>query len=184
MSLLDAVQDHIGQTGIGGIADQLGISPDAAQTAVAAALPMIVAGMARHASTSPESADAIHQAAAAHAGVVDDVSSVLRAGPPADVGGGILGRILGGHQPNIQQGVQQASGLDAEKVKKLLMMLAPVVLGVLARKQFGNAPSQAQPGAADVGGYLQEQGRVAQEHVERQAPGIGGILGQILGRIG
>jgi hypothetical protein len=61
------------------------------QTAISAALPMIVAGLARHAS-NPLGAAAIQQAATAHQDAADNVGSVLQAGPPADVGatGGLL----------------------------------------------------------------------------------------------
>src|SRR4051812_10969767 len=138
MALLDMAQQYLGQNEVAQISQQLGIDPAMAQTAISAALPMIVGGLARHAS-SPQGADAIQQTASTHADVTNDVGSVLQAGPPADVGagGGLLGRIFGQHRDTVQQGVQQASGLDPEKAKKLLMMLSPIVLGVLARHQFG-----------------------------------------------
>ena len=177
MALLDMAQQYLGQNEVSQISQQLGINPNLAQTAIAAALPMIVGGMARHAS-QPQGANAIQQAASAHQDVTDDVSSVLQAGPPADVGAasGLLGRIFGQHQQTVQQGVQQASGLDPEKAKKLLMMLAPVVLGVLARRQFGGQNAiQADPG--QLAGALQQEAQTAQ----RQSPHVGGLLGQLLG---
>src|SRR5206468_12003254 len=109
------------------ISQQLAVSPGVAQTAISAAIPMIVGGMASHAS-QPQGASTIQQAIAAHDGVTDNVGAVLESGPPADVGGsgGLLGRILGSHHDTVQQSVQQASGLDGEKAKKLLMMLSPI----------------------------------------------------------
>jgi hypothetical protein len=180
MALLDMVQQHLGQNEVAQISQQLGINPSVAQTAISAALPMIVGGMARHAS-SPQGAGAIQEAASAHQDVTDDVGSVLHVGPPADVGnaGGLLGRIFGQHRDTVQQGVQQASGLDSDKVKKLLMMLSPVVLGVLARHQFGGQEAtQADPG--QLAGALQQEAQTAQ----RQSPHVGGILGQLLGGMG
>jgi len=98
MALLDLTQQCLGQNEVSQIGQQLGVNPGVAQTAIAAALPMIVGGMAKHAST-PQGADAIQQAASAHQDVTDDVGSILQAGPPADVGasGGVLGRIFGPH---------------------------------------------------------------------------------------
>ena len=180
MALLDMAQQYLGQNEVAQISQQLGINPTVAQTAISAALPMIVGGMARHASSS-QGADAIQQAAGAHEDVTDDVGSVLQAGPPADAGaaGGLLGRIFGEHRDTVQQGVQQASGLDPEKAKKLLMMLSPVVLGVLARRQFGGQKAtQADPG--QLAGALQQEAQTAQ----RQSPHVGGLLGQLLGGIG
>jgi hypothetical protein len=180
MSLLDMVQQHLGQNEVSQISQQLGINPSVAQTAISAALPMIVGGMARHASY-PQGADAIQQAANAHEDVTKNVGGILQAGAPADVGGagGLLGRIFGPHRDTVQQGVQQASGLDPEKAKKLLMMLSPIVLGVLARHQFGGQQAtQAAPGQLATG--LRQEAQNARQ----QSPHVGGLLGQLLGGIG
>ena len=179
MALTDMVQQHLGQAEVSQISQQLGIDPGVAQTAIAAAIPMIVGGMARHAS-QPQGADAVQQAITAHDGVTDNVGGVLQAGPPADAGGsgGLLGRILGTHHDTVQQGVQQASGLDSEKARKLLMMVAPIVLGVLARRQFGGQNAQ-QMNPGELGGVLHQEAQQA----ATQAPHVGGLLGKILGAV-
>jgi len=181
MALMDIVQQHLGQSEVTQISQQLGVSPSVAQTAIAAAIPMIMGGMARHAA-QPQGAQSVQQAITAHDGVTDDVGSVLQAGPPADVSGtsgGLLGRILGTHRDAVQENVQQASGLDAEKTKKLLMMLSPVVLGVLARHQFGGQTAQqANPG--QLSSVLHQEAQSAAQ----QAPHVGGLLGKILGAAG
>jgi hypothetical protein len=178
MALLDMAQQYLGPSEVAQISQHLGVDPAVAQTAIAAALPMIVGGMARHAS-QPDGASAIQEAASAHKEIPDDVSGALAAGPPADVGsGGLLGRIFGQHRETVQQGVQQASGLDPDKAKKLLMMLSPVVLGVLARRQFGGQKAtQADPG--QLAGALQQEAQTAQ----RQSPHVGGLLGSLLGAV-
>ncbi len=177
MGLLDNAQQFLGDNEVGQISQQLGIDPKVARTAIAVALPAILAGLARHASSSA-GADAIKQAATAHQGVTDNVGSVLQAGPPADVGtsGGILSRVFGQHQDTVQQGVQQASGLESEKTRRLLMMLSPIVLGVLARRQFGNQ-NVSQVDSGQLAGALQQEAQSAQ----RQSPQVGGLLGKILG---
>lgn len=177
MALMDIVQQHLGQPEVNQISQQLGVSPSVAQTAIAAAIPMIMGGMARHAS-QPQGAASVQQAITAHDGVTDDVGSVLQAGPPADVSGsgGLLGRILGSHRDTVQQNVQQASGLDSEKTRRLLMMISPVVLGVLARHEFGGqSAQQANPG--QLSDVLHQEAQSAAQ----QAPHVGGLLGKILG---
>jgi len=58
------------------------------------------------------------------------------------------------------------------------MMLSPIVLGVLARRQFGGQKAtQADPG--QLAGALQQEAQTAQ----RQSPHLGGLLGQILGAV-
>jgi hypothetical protein len=184
MALLDMVQQHLGPSEVNQISRQLGIDPSVAQTAIAAAVPMILGGMAGHAS-QPRGAETIQQTIGAHEGVTDDVPGVLRAGPPADVGagaGGLLGRILGAHRDTVQQGVQQASGLDPQQAGKLLLMLSPIVLGVLARHQFGGQGAQ-QADPQQVSGALRQEAQAAQQAAQRQAPHVGGLLGKILGAV-
>ena len=180
MALIDAIQQHLGANEIQQISNQLGVDPAMAQKAVSAAVPMMIGGLAGHAQ-QPEGAESIKQAVATHQNAADNVSTLLQAGPPADASaglGGILGRVLGQHTDTVQQGVQQASGLDSEKTRKLLMMLAPIVLGVLARKQFGGQNAQqASPG--QLAGELRQEAQTARQ----QAPHVGGLLGKVLGMV-
>ena len=182
MALLDAIRGQLGQSGVDQISQHLGVNSGLAQTAIAAALPMIVAGMARHAS-QPDGAAAIQQAAEAHRDVPDNIDNVLQAGPPADTAGsgGLVGRILGQHNSSVEDGVQRATGLDGEKTRKLLMMLSPIVLGMMARKHFGDQQQQANP--AQINDALQQEAQAAQQQAQRQSPHIGGILGQIFGNL-
>ena len=88
------------------------------------------------------------------------------------VGGKILGHILGGRRTQVEQGVAQHSGLDQQQVGRLLMMLAPIVMGVLARRKQQQNLSPAQ-----LGTELQQ----SEQQVKQQQPGLGGLLGQIFG---
>lgn len=178
-SLLDMVQQNLGQNEINQISQQLGADPATTQNAIAAALPMIVGGMANNAA-QPGGADAIHNSLASHGGILGNLGGLLGAGAPAD-GGGLLGNILGQHQQPVQQGVSQASGLDPAKARQLIMILAPIVMGVLARK---HAQAQAQGNPQPVGAVLQSEAQHAHQQAQRQAPQIGGLLGQIFKGIG
>jgi hypothetical protein len=171
-TLLDNVQQHLGPNEINQISQQLGVDPGQAQSAIAAALPMMLGGMATHAS-QPGGADAIHQSLASHGGILGNLGGLLGGGGPAD-GGGLLGRVLGQHQAPVQEGVAKASGLDPQKAGKLLLMLAPIVMGVLARRQ---AAAQSNP--AQVSEELKRESQVAQQQAQTQAPQLGGLLGQI-----
>ena len=60
----------------------------------------------------------------------------------------------------------------------LLQGVLSVVLGVLARRQFGGQKAtQADPG--QLAGALQQEAQTAQ----RQSPHVGGILGSLLGAV-
>jgi hypothetical protein len=180
VALIDSVQQQLGPNEISQISQQLGVSPGMAQSAISAALPMILAGMARHAQ-QPDGATTLDQAIEAHSDVPTDASRVIADGPPADAstgGGGLLGRILGMHRDTVTSGVQQASGLDADKTKRLLLMLSPILLGMLARRQFGGAnAATASPGA--LSGTLQQEAQSAAQ----SAPHVGGLLGKLLNAV-
>ncbi|MEP6990158.1 MAG: DUF937 domain-containing protein [bacterium] len=178
MSLLDLVQQQLGQGGIQDISQQLGTDPSTTQQAISAALPMMLGGMASTAQ-QPGGESAL-QAAIGALGGGGSAGSGGMGGLGGLLGGaglgGILGSILGQHHATVQDGVQQASGLDAGKAGKLLLLLAPFIIRALAKHQA--SPAGQQNGGL-AGGLEQAAEHAAQSG---NAPGIGGILGSILGR--
>jgi hypothetical protein len=179
VALADAVQQQLGPNEVNQISQQLGISPGLAQTAISAALPMILAGMSRHAA-QPDGATTLNQAIDAHFGAADDPAATIAAGPPADAvpgGGGLLGRIFGQHHDSVTNGVQQASGIQSDQARKLVLMLSPIVLAMLARREFGGGDKTASPGA--LGGALQQEAQAAAQ----RSPHIGGLLGSLLNAV-
>ena len=179
MSLLNLVQQHIAPDDVQNISQQLGADPATTQRAIEAALPMMVGGMA-HTAQQPGGESALQGAlgiantAPALGGLGGALGGLL--GGASGSGGlsDILGGILGQHQGTVQDGVQQASGLDAGKAGKLLILLAPFVLRALAKHQ--QSPSAQQNGGL-AGGLQQE----AQNAMASAHPSIGGILGRMLG---
>jgi hypothetical protein len=171
MSILDDAQAHLGQREIQQISEQIGADPTTTEQAVQAAVPLLLGGVAGTAQ-QPAQAGAVQSAIQSHSGVLENLGALLGAGPPAD-GGGLLGRILGNRQSAVQQGVQSASGLDADQTRRLLMALAPIVLAILAKRH-------ANRSSAELGTALQQEARSAEEHVQRTAPHMGGLLGKIL----
>ena len=175
MSVIDLVQQSLGPNEIQQISQQLGVDNATAQRAVESALPTMVAGMAGQ-SQNPAGASSIQSLMGSHAGVLGSLGSILGAGGAAD-GPSILGQIFGQHQDTVHQEVQQKSGLDPEKAKRLLMILAPIVLGALAHKRAQNqAAGTTQPGINDT---LRNEAQNAQ----RTSPGSGGLLGKILSHV-
>lgn len=156
------------------ISRQLGLDPAQAQQAVTAALPVVLAGMAKH-SSSASGAAAIHQEADNHAIPADmtSLSNIFTGGI-----GGILGKILGNNQQTVQDGVSQASGIDVSQAGALISMIAPYVLAAVARakEQRGLQP-------ADIPGTLQQAQQTAHAQAQRTSPELGGILGSVLNQV-
>jgi hypothetical protein len=178
MSLIDLVQQQLGPDGVQDISRQLGADPATTQRAIDAALPMMVGGMAS-AAQQPGGETAVQAALGAHGdeglgglgGALGGLGGMLGGGGA----GNILGSILGQHHDTVQDGVAQESGMDKGKVLQLLILLAPIVLRALSKHQ-----AASHPGGLSAG--LQEEAQRAQ--VNAPSPQVGGVLGQILGRLG
>ena len=175
-STLDLVQQHLGPQEIQQISQQLGTDPNTTQQAVNAALPAIVGGLASTAQ-QPGGASNIQQLLGSHSGILGSLGSLIGAGGSAD--GGILGQVLGRHEADVNQGVQQASGLDSDRTKKLLAILAPIVIGALAKRAMSHGAAQHDPN--QLNDVLRQDAAHAQEQAQAQGQKhIGGLLGKML----
>ena len=139
---MNVISEMITQRISGAVAAQLsqrlGVSESTAQTAVQLAVPVILAALARNAS-KPECAQELHQAVASdHDGSILDQLSSYMGNPEAANGSGILGHVLGGQRPVVENNLAQATGLNPNSAGSLLEMLAPMVMGAVGREQQQN----------------------------------------------
>ncbi|WP_285813941.1 MULTISPECIES: DUF937 domain-containing protein [unclassified Microbacterium] len=167
------IDEILKQVPIGDIAQKLGVSEDVARQAVQEGGAALIGGLAKNAE-SPEGSAAIEAALAKHDGFsgassLDDVDE-------AD-GEKIVSHVFGGNADQVAQTLtsdQKTAGID---FGKLLPILAPIVMGLIANGQKGSTGGGG--GLGDIlGGLLgggQQQG---------QAAGTGGGLGDILGGLG
>lgn len=174
------------------LAAQLGESPARTESAVGAALPVLLGSLGRNAAEPQGAANLFgalqrdHGAAGGGAGGLDLgglLGSLLGGGAAAGAGGNaggldgaaILGHILGGNQQRAQDGLGQATGLGSGGAAQLLQLLAPIVMSFLAQR--------VSAGGLDAGGLGQVLGR---EHDQARQPGGlgGGLLGSLLDRDG
>lgn len=165
MGILDTVGQQLGGNTLTQISQQLGTDEGTAAKAVSVALPLLLGGLSRNASTA-EGAAALDQALTRdHDGSLLDAPHQAVANPNAFNASGILGHIFGQRQAPVQQGVAKASGIDLQSAGKVMMILAPIVMASLARARA------AQGANASAGAVLQNE----QQNIERQVPGIGGL---------
>lgn len=156
-SLQDLLGQQQGNEAVEQISGQVGAEPSLVNTAIQAALPAILGGLANNAA-SPQGAASLDAALTNdHDGsilgnlgglgslILDQATPTPRA---ADAGG-ILGHIFGGNQGQVAQDVSQKSGLGMGQVAQILMMLAPIVMGYL-----GQQKQQQNVGADGLGGLL------------------------------
>jgi hypothetical protein len=171
MSLLELLQQQLGGQAVDNISQKLGADRGTTGNAIDAALPLLLAAVARNAS-NPAQAQSLDRAIGQdHDGsILNDVPGFLnqaQSGP----GAGILRQVLGGRQESVQNGLSRATGLDTGKAAMLLTMLAPLVMGALGRaKQERNL---------DAGGLST---LLAGEHdnLKESAPGVMSTLSRFL----
>ncbi|WP_171074571.1 DUF937 domain-containing protein [Nonomuraea basaltis] len=129
MTLHDELLDQLGEPGLEQVAGMLGTDTAKARDVVQAVTGLIVGGLARTA-RHPDAADALRGALEDHVDADPfngDVASLIRDGHS------ILGHVLGG------QGTEQAAvalarltGIDTAAVMKLMPLIAPMVMFLLA----------------------------------------------------
>ncbi len=162
-SLLDALEAQLGPDTIQKMSAQLGSDTAATSNAISMALPILLGGLSKNAANA-DGAAALDNALAAHdGGILDNLVALLGSG---GAGAAILAHILGSRRPPVEQGVGRATGMNAQQVSQLMMMLAPLVMGVLGRMK-----RQESVGAEQLPEVL---GRANLDMV-RQTPAVGDL---------
>ena len=187
-SILDSLSGHLDDQTLRQISGALGADQGATSKALAAAVPLLIAGLARNAA-QPGGAQQLHDALAR-----DHDGTALDRPPAGATGDGdaILGHILGDRRATAEKGIAGASGLDVSKVGPLLSMVAPLVMGALgrARRQGQMGPGQLSEllnhEGASLGGSSGIMGMVAglldRDHDGSAVDDVGGMLGNLFRR--
>lgn len=134
-SVLDMLKGQIGGDALSQVSQRLGVNQSQIQQAIGAALPVLLAALARNAA-KPEGATALHEALVNdHDGsVLNNLTGVVSRTDLTD-GNAILGHVLGDRRSAVETGVSKLSGLGGQQVTQLLAVLAPVVMGALGKMQ-------------------------------------------------
>jgi len=196
-SLSEMLLSQLGGDTMRQIGSAIGANPAATKQAVSAAVPLLFSALAKNASSPTGAQSLLGALDRDHDGsVLDDLGGLLSAfqGGP---GAAILGHVLGGQKSSVESGLAKKTGLDAGSISQLLIMLAPMVMGMLGKaKREQNfdvgglsrtlagereAATQVSPGLGDLlGGLLDSNrdGSVADDVVKMG----GGLLGSLFGR--
>ncbi len=170
--LLNTIINHFGDDAVRAISGKLGIENKMVQTALGAAVPLLLTALLRNSSKS-EGAESLHKAVVKdHDGsILDNLSDFIpqyEQGP----GGGILGHVFGEKRNTIEDLLGKTSGLQQNQAGSFLEMLAPILMGALGKEQRKN--NLDQMGLRDLIKEAQE------ESTEKQLKGGGGLIEQFL----
>jgi hypothetical protein len=190
MGLLD--EFFTGSTGGAGggsidqIARQVGGSPDQVRAAMRLLTPAVSRGIQRQASS--------HEGLGALLEMLQSGGHQQHLGNPADygqastinAGNDVLGQIFGSKDVSRQVAgrISEQSGLGPDLLKKLLPIVASIVMGSLAKNAMGGSQSQpgGQGGVGDIlGSILGGQQAVPGGMGGGGLGGLGDVLGSVLG---
>ena len=174
-----ALDDILKQVPIDDIAAKLGVSPDVAKEAVEQGGAVLLGGLAKNASTA-EGSSAIENALKRHEGrtgaaKVDDIDQTD--------GGKIVSHILGAKEKEVTQTLTESKETPGIDFGKLLPILAPIVMGLIANATKKKAPesgtteAQSGGGIGDIIGGLLGGGSSS----GGSGGGVGDLLGGVLG---
>ena len=178
-SLEDLLGKQQGNQAVDQISQMLGSNQTATNSAIQMALPMILSGLANQAST-PQGAESLNKAIEQDhsGGLLDNLMGYLGGGmsQPQETsrqtdGIGILGHIFGQKQGAVAQEVSKNTGLDVGQVAKLLITLAPIVMGYLGKQK-----QEQNLGADGLSSMLQNQQQQMQSSGNPMMDMVSGML--------
>ncbi len=155
------------------ISQRIGADGATTSNAIQAAVPSLLAALSQEADKGSGLQQALEKD---HDGsILDNLAGYLggtaQLSPRTTNGAGILDHVLGDKQDTLARGISAKSGLDMGSVASLLTLLAPIVMGMLGKKQSS---------ASGAGGGLGDLLNKEKVDAQRQG-GLGDILGSILG---
>ncbi|MFI8378047.1 DUF937 domain-containing protein [Leeuwenhoekiella sp. NPDC079379] len=188
--LLDLLNSDLGKQLISGASAQTGASESKTADVLGMALPVLLGAMKKNAQT-PEGASGLLGAISnKHDGsILDNLGSLLGGGSVDEGvmsdGAGILGHVLGGKQPVVENTLSQKSGLDAGTVAQILKIAAPILLGVIGKETKQNNVNDSSALSGILGSMLGGQPKGNQSLIESliDADGDGSVLDDVAGMV-
>jgi hypothetical protein len=204
--ILSLLNSTLGGEMIRGVARETGQPEDKTADVLQMAMPLLMGAMKKNASTPQGAEGLLNALSSRHDGsILDNLGGLFGGGVDQSVlneGAGILGHVLGGRQPVVENALSQKSGIDASSIANILKIAAPIVMGYLGRQQSQANIKDAGGMDALLGGLLggqQSQGMDmfsalldsdgdgsiiddVSDMVQGKKGGLGGLLGGLFGK--
>lgn len=181
MNLVETILSQQNGAALRQIESQFGLEPEQSRSALEALVPALAVGLQRNA----QSAGGLQELLAAlssggHEQYIEDPTTLERPETLED-GNGILSHVFGNKDVSRQVASRAAvqTGLGADLLKRMLPMVATLVMGTLARK----TSQTGAPASGGAGGLMGLLGGVLDQNRDgSMVDDVIGILGRTLGR--
>ncbi len=186
MELLDLLKQAQSGQSLGAIGEQFGLSEQQTAAAIEQLAPVIAAGVRRNMAQSPDNVASLIQALQKgdHDQYLDNPDS-LKFGNVASDGNAILGHVFGSKEVSREVAMRAAGsvGIGDSIMKKLMPVVASMVIGSLTKKMFGGGATTRRAAPASQGGGVLGDilGQVLGGGSSSRGGGLGGALGGALG---
>lgn len=143
VNLLNLVQGQLSGDVVARIASMIGESPGATESAVASAVPAMLATLAQKATTTQGASELV--SLIQRTGVADSslasLPNLIAGGSTPDVagmGGQLLDSLFGSRLAAVAEWIARNAGISVPSATSLLRMIAPVILGLVAKQAGTN----------------------------------------------
>lgn len=149
INLLGLLKDQLSGDVVSKIAGVIGDSPSSTQTALASALPSIVAGAVEKASDTNGAGTLFNMLSSGnHDGsILNNLGSLLGRGPATQdlisSGAGILSLLFGDKASGVANLISNISGIKSSSASSLLGLAAPIVMGMIGKTMKSQGISSA-----------------------------------------
>jgi hypothetical protein len=166
MNILEAILNAQGGAAVRQLGSQFGLGDQQTAAALSALVPALAAGFQRNATQADGLGSLVSALASGrHQQYLDNPSSLGDLGAMAD-GNGILGHVLGSKDVSreVARRASAQTGIGADVLKKMLPLVAAMMMAAFARRSSGaavpvEAPAQAGGGILDMLGPLLDSNR-------------------------
>lgn len=183
--ILDLLQGPMGQMIIQGASSQLGQDTNKTQSAIQAAIPMLMGALRKNASDPTKASGLMEAITSKHDGsILDNVMDIFGGGnvneDVIEDGDKILGHVLGEKKEVVAMAIGKQQGLDMGSAMNILKMAAPIVMGMLGKQARQSNVSNPTDLSNIIGNMMggNQQAQQSQSMIEKllDSDGDGSII--------
>lgn len=184
MNILEAITGAQNGAAVDQLASQFGLKPDQASSAIGALVPALAAGLKHNTSTDSGLSGLLGALAGGrHEAYLDNPGKLAEPATTAD-GNAILGHLLGSKDVSRQVAARasQQTGIDTGILKKMLPLVATMVMAGLSKRSGAASGGIRDPQAARGGITSMLEPMLDRDRDGSMVDDVAGMLGGLLGR--